>query len=140
MAGRYSEGLYERVVTSALAQDLRSLEPGQSFDTEPLDPAHSHESLSRHLAAEVQRVLSSVPHEEKLNAQLTIVNRTGRALSLRLNGPQKLAIELGRSQSITRSIRPGVYYYKAAAVGLKTHGGVRRLLAGHKATWSWGRR
>lgn len=86
MAGRYSEGLYERVVTSALAEDLRSLEPGQSFDTEPLDPAHSHEALSRHLAAEVQRVLSSVPNEEKLSAQLTIVNRLLEELRAQTNG------------------------------------------------------
>jgi len=36
MAGRLSEGLYERVVTSALAEDLGTLEPGQSATTEPL--------------------------------------------------------------------------------------------------------
>src|SRR3954471_2154863 len=75
MAGRLSEGLYERVVTSTLAEDLRSLQPGQSATTEPLDPADSHVALARHLAAEVQRVLDSVRGEDKPGAQVALVNR-----------------------------------------------------------------
>src|SRR6187402_327633 len=80
MAGRLPEGLYERVVTSALAEDLRSLEPGQSVTTEPLDPADSHVALARHLAAEVQRVLDGVRGEDKPGAQVAIVNRLLEAL------------------------------------------------------------
>src|SRR6478752_1166490 len=80
MAGRLSEGLYERVVTSALAEDLRDLEPGQSATTEPLDPADSHVALARHLAAEVQRVLDSVRGEDKPGAQVALVNRLLEAL------------------------------------------------------------
>jgi len=80
MAGRLSEGLYERVVTSALAEDLRGLEPGQSATTEPLDPADSHVALARHLAAEVQRVLDSVRGEDKPGAQVALVNRLLEAL------------------------------------------------------------
>src|SRR3954467_7912812 len=80
MAGRLAEGLYERVVTSALAQDLRGLEPGQSATTEPLDPADSHVALARHLAAEVQRVLDSVRGEDKPGAQVALVNRLLEAL------------------------------------------------------------
>lgn len=80
MAGHLSEGLYERVVTSALAEDLRSLEPGQSASTEPLDPADSHVALARHLSAELQRVLDAVKGDEKPGAQVAIVNRLLEAL------------------------------------------------------------
>lgn len=73
-------------------------------------------------------------------ARVTIVNHVGRALSIRLTGPQNLALELGRKQSVTRTLKPGVYYYRAASIGMKTVKGTRRLLAGRKATWSWGRR
>ena len=73
-------------------------------------------------------------------ATVTITNRVGRALSLRLAGPQRLAIELGRNSTITRKVRPGVYAYQAASTGMKTRSGVRRLIAGRKATWAWGRR
>jgi hypothetical protein len=75
VAGRLSEGLFERVVTSALAEDLRGLEPGQSATTEPLAPADSHVALARHLAAEVQRVVDSVRGEDKPGAQVALVNR-----------------------------------------------------------------
>src|SRR6187402_243882 len=80
MAGRLPEGLYERVVTSALAEDLCGLEPGQSATSEPLDPADSHVTLARHLAAEVQRVLDSVRGEDKPGAQVALVNRLLEAL------------------------------------------------------------
>ena len=73
-------------------------------------------------------------------ARITIVNNVGRALSIRLTGPQNLNVELGRKQSFTRSLRPGVYYYRAASTGMKTVKGSRRLLAGRKAIWAWGRR
>ncbi len=72
-------------------------------------------------------------------ARITFKNRVGRALSIRLSGPQNISIEMGRGQTITRSVRPGVYYYKAASNGMKTRQGARRLNAGQKATWSWGR-
>ena len=80
MAAGLAEGLYERVVTSARAEDLRALEPGQSATTEPLDPADSHVALARHLAAEVQRVLNSVRGEDKPGAQVALVNRLLEAL------------------------------------------------------------
>lgn len=72
--------------------------------------------------------------------RVTIANRVGKALSLRLTGPQNIAVELGRGQSATRSMRPGVYYYRAASLGMRPTTGVRRLLPGKKATWAWGRR
>jgi hypothetical protein len=72
-------------------------------------------------------------------ARITFSNRVGRAISIRLSGPQSLAVELGRGQTITRSVRPGVYYYKAASTGMRPRQGARRLSSGQNATWSWGR-
>ncbi|MBV9467906.1 MAG: hypothetical protein JO316_23205 [Abitibacteriaceae bacterium] len=73
-------------------------------------------------------------------ARLTIMNQVGRALSLRLVGPQHVSVELGRNSTITRSVRPGVYAYRAASTGMKPMSGTRRLLAGRKAIWAWGHR
>lgn len=71
---------------------------------------------------------------------ITITNRVGRALSLRLNGPQKIVLELGKNQSLTRRVRPGVYYYKGGSAGMKPRSGARRLPGGRRSTWSWGTR
>jgi hypothetical protein len=71
---------------------------------------------------------------------LTIVNRVGRALSLRLGGPQSLVLELGKGQSVTRKLKPGVYYYKADSTGMKPRSGARRMVGRQRSTWSWGRR
>jgi hypothetical protein len=71
---------------------------------------------------------------------LTIVNHVGRALSLRLGGPQSLVLELGKGQSVTRKLKPGVYYYKADSTGMKPRSGARRMVGKQRSTWSWGRR
>jgi len=73
-------------------------------------------------------------------ARVTIVNYVGRAISLRLTGPQNFNIELGHWQSVQRTLKPGIYYFRAASRGMKTVTGQRRLMAGRKATWSWGRK
>lgn len=73
-------------------------------------------------------------------ATLTITNRVGRALSLRLSGPQSLILELGKNQSVTRRVKPGVYYYKAGSAGMKPRSGARRLPGGRRSNWSWGRK
>jgi hypothetical protein len=70
---------------------------------------------------------------------LTLVNHIGKPMSLRLNGPQKIALELGRGQKITRRVAPGVYYYKAVCAGMRPRSGARRLGAGHRVNWIWGR-
>src|SRR6187551_3998314 len=75
MVGRLVDGLYEHVVTGALARDLAALEVGQTSTTESLDPADSNAVLARHLAGEVERALAMVPHAERPIAQVTIVNR-----------------------------------------------------------------
>lgn len=73
-------------------------------------------------------------------AILTITNHVGRALSLRLGGPQSVVLELAKGQSVTRKVKPGVYYYKADSAGMQQRSGARRLRGGQRATWSWGRR
>jgi superfamily II DNA or RNA helicase/HKD family nuclease len=74
MAGPLADGLYEQVVTGALAVDLASLQPERRSTVEPLDTADSHSVLARHLAGEVERTLAAVPHADRLNTQVAIVN------------------------------------------------------------------
>ncbi len=71
---------------------------------------------------------------------VTIVNHVGRALSIQLGGPQSLILELGKGQSVTRKVKPGVYYYKADSTDMKPRSGARRLVGKQRSTWSWGRR
>src|SRR5690242_5402954 len=72
MAGPLADGLYERVVTEALAADLAALD--RSASVESLDPADSHAVLARHLAAELERALEAVPHAQRPTAQIAMVN------------------------------------------------------------------
>lgn len=74
MPGRLADGLYEQVVTGGLAVDLAALEAERRSTVEALDVADSHSVLARHLAAEVERALAAVPHGERPNAQVAIVN------------------------------------------------------------------
>lgn len=74
MPGQLADGLYEQVVTGALAVDLASLDRERKSQVEPLDTADSHSVLARHVALEVERALAAVPHAERVPAQLAIVN------------------------------------------------------------------
>lgn len=78
-------------------------------------------------------------YQHKSAATVTITNNIGRALSLRLNGPQKISLELGRGQGFTRKVAPGVYYYRAVCAGMRPRTGARRLHAGGKVAWAWGK-
>jgi hypothetical protein len=92
-------------------------------------------------ASKIGVLTPNMPPEYKGNnaATLTLVNRIGKPLSLRLNGPQKIALELGRGQKITRRVAPGVYYYKAVCAGMGPRSGARRLSSGGRVNWIWGR-
>lgn len=74
MAGRLADGLYEQVVTGALAVDLAALGGERKTNVENLDAADSHSVLARHLATEVERALAAVPRDERPNTQVAIVN------------------------------------------------------------------
>lgn len=75
MTSRLADGLYEQVVTGALARDLSQLEAARTPELEPLDAADAHGVLARHLAREVERALSSLPAEGRVGAQVAVVNR-----------------------------------------------------------------
>lgn len=64
------DGLYEHVVTGILDGELAGLGPSRSAKVEALDPANAHVALSRYLATEVERALASLPHTERLDAQV----------------------------------------------------------------------
>ncbi len=73
-------------------------------------------------------------------AKVTLTNRVGKAMSLRLTGPQKLRVEVGQGGTIYLQVKPGVYYFQANSAGMQTINGARRFLAGRKTTWAWGRK
>jgi HKD family nuclease len=75
MTGRLADGLYEEVVTGALARDLSNLESSRTPELQPLESADAHSVLARHLAREVERALASVPQGDRPTAQITVVNR-----------------------------------------------------------------
>lgn len=74
MAERLAEGLYEHVVTGALAIGLKALDGESQSIVEPLDPADSHAVLARYLAAEVERTLAAVPQAKRPSAQVELIN------------------------------------------------------------------
>ena len=75
MVGRLADGLYEHVVTNALAGELAEIGSERTATTTSLDPADSNAVLARHLAGEVERALAMVPHAERPKAQVSIINR-----------------------------------------------------------------
>lgn len=82
---------------------------------------------------------NDAPYTRGDAARVTISNRVGRALSLRLSGPQKLRIEIGNNEKISLRVKPGLYYYQAGCSGMQTIKSARRLLAGRQTTWAWGK-
>ena len=75
MSGALADGLYEHVLTNALAADLSALDAARTATIIPLDPADSHAVLARHLSAEVERALAALPSADRSAAQVTIINR-----------------------------------------------------------------
>jgi len=80
------------------------------------------------------------PYSGRDASRLTLRNMVGRALSVRLFGPQGVDVELGRRQEIALVLRPGVYYYRGGSQDMTARAGARRLLPGTHAVWVWGRR
>ncbi len=74
MSSRLADGLYEQVVTGAIARDLSHLEAGRTPLVEALDDADAHSVLARHLAHEVERALAALPHGDRTKAQVAVVN------------------------------------------------------------------
>ncbi|WP_433723086.1 DUF3427 domain-containing protein [Actinoplanes sp. CA-051413] len=76
-----SEGAYEHLITHAIEQQLAAIDL-DLVDRASLDPADSHQVLSRHITALAERALKSVPGQgaARLSAQLELVNHITEAI------------------------------------------------------------
>jgi superfamily II DNA or RNA helicase/HKD family nuclease len=72
---RLVDGVYEHLITRDLRRALDALESPRQTSAARLEPADSHSLLARHLAAEIERALDTLPMEERPHAQIAIVNR-----------------------------------------------------------------
>jgi HKD family nuclease len=76
-----SKGLYERLISQALDEAIRLLDrDGLTATRQRLDPADSHELLTRHVAGVLQRVLRGLPEKNRLEQQVLICNELLRVL------------------------------------------------------------
>ncbi|RYZ09245.1 MAG: DUF3427 domain-containing protein [Myxococcales bacterium] len=94
MTSRLADGLYEQVVTGALARDLNLLDTGRAAEIDALDSADAHGVLARHVAREVKRTLAGLPAEGRAAAQIAVVNRLLEELRTLANSGE----EAGESQ------------------------------------------
>jgi len=70
-----SPGLYEQLISDAVAEALQTIElRGLTASRKLLDPADSHELLTRHVAGVLQRVLRGLPEKNRLEQQVQICN------------------------------------------------------------------
>src|SRR5690554_179163 len=72
MASNLAPGLYERLITEALAQTLKSLDP-ELVTQQGLDAGDAHVLLARHIFQEVERSLADIKTDAP--RQLELVNR-----------------------------------------------------------------
>lgn len=77
-----TQGPYEHLFTQQLASRLLQLDKAL-VQHRPLDPADSHEYLTRHLAVLVSRALRAVPGsgDDKLHRQVEFANRIAAAIT-----------------------------------------------------------
>jgi hypothetical protein len=70
-------GLYERLITRALARDLDALVSGGTtlVQRQPVDAAEAAETLAQHVEALVERALAGLPDEQRRTRQADLVNR-----------------------------------------------------------------
>ncbi|MGC4805111.1 DUF3427 domain-containing protein [Micromonospora sp. DT233] len=74
-------GIHEHLITRQLAGYLRHLDPAL-IQHRPLDPADSHDYLTRHLATLISRALQAVPNDDdKLHRQVDLANRIAQAIT-----------------------------------------------------------
>lgn len=68
------DGLYDLLVTQAIARELSQLPGEQHADIEPLEPADSHLLLARYTASIVREALRGVPETDRAIRQTEICN------------------------------------------------------------------
>ncbi|MGB2567659.1 DUF3427 domain-containing protein [Micromonospora citrea] len=75
------QGLYEHLITHQLARQLHHHDAAL-VQQRALDPADSHDILSRHLAALISRALQAVPNgDDKLHRQVDLANRLAATIA-----------------------------------------------------------
>ena len=76
-----SDGIYERLITDGLNDQLRSLDR-KAISREPIDPAEAHEILARYIGELARRALRSAAgdHRAAVEAQVAIANRITHAI------------------------------------------------------------
>src|SRR5215208_3870888 len=70
-----SKGLYEQLISQALAEAIRLLDrDGLIAARQRLNPSDSHELLTRHVAGVLRRVLRGLPEKNRIEQQVLICN------------------------------------------------------------------
>ena len=104
-------GIYEELVTEAIDQRLRALDP-RLVDRGSLDPGDAHEVLARHLNRLTRRALLSLSGSDKelLLRQVDLANRIAEAISVAAPGIVDTADLVAESRDLLRAIaeRAGV--------------------------------
>ncbi len=75
MAKPLADGLYEHLITRALADDIEALGATRGRSRELLEQAEAPLVLARHLAVEVARALESLPKSEGTAAHVAVTNK-----------------------------------------------------------------
>ncbi|HUP44137.1 MAG TPA: DUF3427 domain-containing protein [Thermoanaerobaculia bacterium] len=78
------DGLYDLLITQAVARELSRVGSERRADTAELEPADSHLLLARHIAAVVREALRGVPDEERTLRQAQICNELLRSVTASL--------------------------------------------------------
>ena len=78
-----SSGAYEHVITRGIERQLAAFDK-DLVDRAQLDPADSHEVLSRHISMITGRALKAVPGQgaARLTAQLELANHITEAMTV----------------------------------------------------------
>lgn len=74
------DGLYEHIITDGLHQGLGELDTQRRVERGEIDTADTAHRFARHLAAEIERSLETVPEKARPQAQVAIANRLLEAL------------------------------------------------------------
>ena len=73
-------GVYDHLLTRRMQRQLTKIDT-DLVQREALDPADSHEVLSRHIAALAARALRAVPATDRVQAQVDLANRIADAIT-----------------------------------------------------------
>ncbi len=65
-------GLYDRLLTDALAEALRSLSPVHAAQLERLHPAEAHDRIAFHLARTLERVFRAMPEASRVEQGIAL--------------------------------------------------------------------